>query len=134
MNVMSTEDQQSNHTPTGSLNWEYQRWQVVSNDGMTLIWMTDETLRKYIDAYLEVRGIKPETEKEWREERYKASIIVRRMSYWKGVQGDPASQPTSYVCLRSRHADGGLHQPGLDQARALGCLSAVPGQHCDQLL
>jgi hypothetical protein len=57
----------------------------------TLLSMSDATFRRHLDRYLAVKGIKPQTADELREERYKALMVVHRWSYWRYIH-DPEVQ------------------------------------------
>jgi DNA-binding transcriptional ArsR family regulator len=66
-------------------------WEATSYDGRVRLSMTDATFRRHLDKYLEVKGIHPQTERERREARYKALMVVHRWSYWRYIH-DPEVQ------------------------------------------
>jgi hypothetical protein len=66
------------------------RWEGVDTNG-TFLWMMDTTFQRYIQAWLETRGITHPT----REQLGEAFAHCRKLSYWKGCR-DPDVHFVSY--------------------------------------
>jgi hypothetical protein len=88
------------------LRYLNKRWEGVDASG-TLIWMVNMTFQRYVQVWLEVRGIKEPSY----EQRVEAIVHCRKLSYWKDCH-DPDVHFISY-----RHPLERQRMTTIDKAR-----------------
>jgi hypothetical protein len=77
------------------LDYRSHRWEAVDANG-TMIWMLNTTFYHYVQAWLEVRGIREPSYKQRKE----AVTHCRKLSYWR----DCKDRDVHFVKLPTRVA------------------------------